>query len=111
MLLEVSFLAAQLFSGDLWDRAGGPYLAVRMRIAGSHHRAAVFEDLDVIDLRHCPQFVELRGPCLYYAHNILWRHGGQGQVVARGETDYPAQAWLAFRDQQPAVFNVDAVVP
>ena len=79
-------------------------------IAGPHHRAAIFEDLHVIDLRHLRQLPELGSPGMDHVFNVFRRHRGQGEVVARGEADYPAQAGFAFRDQQSPVFDVETVV-
>ena len=87
-----------------------PDLAMRMRIARPHHRAAIFEDLHVIDLRHLRQFLELGSPGMDHVFNLFRRHRGEGKVVARGEADYPANARLALRDQQSPVFEVEAVV-
>src|SRR6266851_4692479 len=110
MSVEMVDLAYQLLSGDVWNRMGRPYLAVGMRVTGAHHRAAIFENLHVIDLWQLRQFLELGDPGLDHTFNLSRRHGGQGEVVARGETDDPTKSRLAFRDQQAAVFQIDAVV-
>src|SRR5882724_4844914 len=110
MFFGIASLADQFLSGDLWNRLGGPDLAVRMRITGTHHGAAILEDLHVIDLRQLPQLPELGGPGMDHVFNVRRRHSGKGKVVARGKADYPAQAGFAFRDQQSPVFDVEAVV-
>src|ERR1700687_314605 len=110
MRFGVVGLANQFFGGDIWNRVGGPDLAVRMRIAGAHHRTAVFEDLHVIDLGYLSQLLELDGPGMNHILDVLRCHGGEGKVVARQEADYPAKAGLTFGDQQSAVLYVEAVV-
>ena len=109
MSVEMVDLAYQLLSGDVWNRMGRPYLAVGMRITGPHHRAAIFENLHVIDLWQLRQFLELGGPSLDHTFNLFRRHGGQGKVVARREADYPAKAGFAFRDQRNGSRDQDSV--
>src|SRR6478672_9701544 len=110
MSFEVSVLADQLFPGNVGNGVRSPYLAVGMRIAGAHHGAPILEYLHVIDIWHRAQFPELGGPGMDHASDVVWRHGGEGKVVAGREADYPAEPRLAFRDQQPPVFDVQAIV-
>ena len=49
----ISTLVGYLGHRLIGDMFGGPYLTVRMGIAGPHHGAAVFKDLDVTNLRTC----------------------------------------------------------
>src|SRR6202163_470049 len=83
---------------------------MRMRIARPHHRAAIFEDLHVIDLWHLRQLLELGSTGMDHDFNIFRRHRGEGKVVARGEADYPAKARFTLCEKQSTVFEVEAVV-
>ena len=47
---EIGELSSELDGGFIGDVLGGPDLAVGMGVAGAHHGAAVFEDLDVRDV-------------------------------------------------------------
>src|SRR5678810_210795 len=110
MSVEVAGLAGQLFAGNVGDRMRGPYLAVRMGVTGAHHGAPILEYLDVVDVWHRAQLPELGGPGMDHALDVLWRHGGEGKVVAGREADYPAEPGLALGHQQPPVFDVQSVV-
>ncbi len=81
---------------------------MRVRIAGSHHLAAIFENLHVANHRHPAQFGILRCPGIDHQLEIRRRHARYGQIVARRKTGYPADARLTFRNQQPfAVRGLD----
>src|SRR5437870_12792419 len=62
MFLEIVLLRRKLARRRLRYRTGGPNLAMRMRIAGAHHIAAIFKNLYVTDTRHSAELRELRGP-------------------------------------------------
>ena len=47
---EVHLLAGEFCNNLIGDRPAGPDLTMRMGIAGPHHRAAVLEDLHVVDV-------------------------------------------------------------
>src|SRR3954469_12597586 len=55
VLFKITSLEGQLFFWNVRNGARGPNLAVGMRVAGTHHGAAIFEDLNMVDLRHCTQ--------------------------------------------------------
>src|SRR5579863_2935011 len=77
-----------------------PDLAMRMRIAGAHHRTPVFEDLDVVNVFQAAEFSVLPDPCMDDWLDLLWRHRCQGQVVSRREADDPTGSGLALRNNQ-----------
>ena len=53
-----------LFGDFVGQRMARPDLAMRVRIAGAHHGAAVFENLHVIDLGPGAEFLEIgRASC------------------------------------------------
>ena len=81
-----------LFSGLVGERAIGPNLSVRMRIAASHHLAAVFKDLHMIDLRNCPEFEILSCPDVNHRTNGRYIHVRQSQIVARREANDPTDS-------------------
>ena len=62
MLGEVRELRWEFERGLVGDVFGGPDLAVRVWVAGAHHRAAILEDLDVLDLGHGAEFCGLLEP-------------------------------------------------
>jgi hypothetical protein len=64
------------FSGrNFWERAGGPDLAVRVRIARAHHRPAVFEDLHMLNARVIAKFPKLISPSANDFLDRGHRHG------------------------------------
>ena len=75
-------LGGELDGGLVGDVFGGPDLAVGMGVAGAHHGAAVFEDLDVLDVGASAEFGCLLGPHFDDAANGRDVHGGEGEVVA-----------------------------
>src|ERR1051326_845463 len=77
-----------------------PDLAMRMGIASPHHGAAVFEDLHIIDDRRLPHLLELLDPGVHYATQSRYFHARHGEIVARRETNHPADARFRFGDQQ-----------
>jgi len=90
---------------DLGDRlvgnkAAGPDLAVGMRIAGAHHRAAVLEDLHVLDPVQAGHILVLLRPCIHHAANLRLGHAGQGQAVVGMEADHLAQSARRLCNQQ-----------
>src|SRR5439155_24585244 len=100
--------AAQLAPGELGglllgdfagQRVAGPDLAVWVRVAGAHHGPAVFEDLDIVDGRLRAEFRVLVYPDVHHCAQASRFHGGEGEVVARGETDHAANAGFGFGDE------------
>src|SRR2546430_11033047 len=56
MVLRVALLRKKFARRRLRYRTGGPDLAMRMRIAGTHHLAAILKNLYVTDGRHRAEF-------------------------------------------------------
>src|SRR3954464_12386599 len=101
MSLGVMHRLRLLFALHLfWDGAVSPNLSVRMWIAGAHHRAAVFEDLDVMDVRARAQFAILLGPEVHDSSDLLLRHLRQRQVMSRRKTQDAANAGLGLGDAE-----------
>ena len=80
---EVFTLCYEFFCRSFGDRSRRPDLAMRMRIACTHHRAAILKDLYVIDLFERAQFAKLLDPYVDYGFNFLRRHGREGEVMPR----------------------------
>src|SRR5512133_1613922 len=79
----------------------GPDLAVRVWVAGTHHGAAVLEDEDMTYPVDGTELDVLVGPGLDHLADGVLLHLAQGEVVARGEADHPADASFALDHQQP----------
>lgn len=79
-----------------------------MRIAGAHHRAAVFENLNVVNIFEAAQLSELFYPCVDDRLNFLQSHGCQGQIVTWRETNYAANPGFRFGDEQTHVLKVES---
>ena len=82
------------------NAAAGPDLAMRMRIAGAHHLAAILEDLHVADVGQAAQVGVLRGPHVHHQREIRHAHARHGQIVPRRKAAHAADARLAGGDQQ-----------
>src|ERR1022692_4871241 len=108
--LRVSPLRSEFLGGRLRNRRGRPDLAMRMRIAGAHHGAAVFEDLYVVDVFQAGQFPKLSDPCVDDQLNLIPRHRGQGEIVTWGKANHTANPRLGFGDQQAHAVDVEASV-
>ena len=93
-----------LLLGDfVGDGVVGPDLAVRMGVAGAHHGAAVFEDLDVVDERPGGEIVKLLDPGVNDRAQVVHRHVGDGEAVPGREADHAANTRLGFGDQEAAL--------
>src|SRR5512132_3628958 len=79
----------------------GPDLAVRVWVAGTHHGAAVLEDEDMTYPVDGTELDVLVGPGLDHLADGVLLHLAQGEVVAWGEADDPADASFALGHQQP----------
>ncbi len=71
-----------------------------MRIARAHHRAAILENLHVLNLGPRPQFHELVHPRVHHLAQVGGLHIGDRQIVARRKAHHAANARLRFRHQQ-----------
>jgi len=78
-----------------------PYLAVRMRIAGAHHRAAVFKNLHMLDEGLSGKLSVLRSPRLHHGLDLRNGHARKRQAVVRMEAEHTAYPALLLCTQQP----------
>src|SRR5215469_9164085 len=78
----------------------GPDLPVGMRIAASHHLATVFEDLYMVDFRHCGELEILTDPDVNDGTNGGDIHIAQGEVMAGRETNHTAYSRFGLRAQK-----------
>jgi len=78
---EVLALGFGFGCGLFGDEAGGPDLAVWMGVAGAHHRAAVLEDLHVLDPVVGAQLLVLAHPGVDDGADLFAGHAGQGERV------------------------------
>src|SRR5450631_2661430 len=81
-----------------------------MRIAGTHHGAAVFEDLDVVDVFQAGQFSKLFDPGADYQFDLVQRHGSEREIVTRREANHAANPGLRFGDKQAHTVDVETSV-
>src|SRR5947207_2249236 len=58
------------FRGDHREVFARPYLAMRMRAAGAHHRAAILKDLHMSDRVMAAEFLILRCQCIHDVSNV-----------------------------------------
>ncbi len=103
---EVVLLGGELEGGLVGDVLGGPDLAVGMGVTGAHHGAAVFEDLHVADIGAGAELFGLLGPHGDDGFDRGQVHGGEGEVVARGEAEDAAGAGFGFGAEEAGGFNV-----
>src|SRR4051794_27112791 len=78
MFPGVALLPRKFARRRLWYRTRRPDLAMRMRIAGAHHLAAILKNLYVTDARHRAEFRELRGPSADHLFDRRQLHAGEG---------------------------------
>src|ERR1700722_12720305 len=78
-----------------------------MRIAGAHHGAAIFENLDVIDIFQFAQLSELFYPCVDDQLNFLPTHRGECEIVTRRKTNHAANSRFRLGDEQTHVVDVE----
>src|SRR5216684_7417715 len=90
--------------GNVGQARARPDLAMGMRIARSHHRAAVFEDLHITDGRMGRQLPKLTAPFVHDASDRGRAHRRQSQIVARRKTQNATDSRFGARDDQ--VFDV-----
>ncbi len=110
MFGEIGLLRSKFEGGLIGNVFGCPDLAVRMRIAGAHHGAAVLEDLDVLDFGARSEFSCLCRPHFYDTTNCRKLHGCEGEVVAGIETEDTADATLGLRAQETRTFDIEMSV-
>jgi hypothetical protein len=99
-------LGRKFESGLVGDVLGGPDLPVGMGIAGTHHGASIFEDLDVLDVGACAELGCLVGPHLDDAADGGDVHGGEREVVARIKAEDAADATLGFGADEAGAVDV-----
>ena len=78
-----------------------------MRITGTHHGAAVFEYLNVVDFLPAAEFTKLIDPRVYDAFNLADLHCGEGEIVARRKADNTADARFTFGNNQALFVDVE----
>src|SRR5215469_107256 len=103
----IAVLGPKFFLRLSRNRCCRPDLAMRVRIARSHHATTVFEYLDVVDFLSGAEFTKLIDPDLDNAFNLPNLHGGKRQIVARREANDPADAGLALGDDQALLVDVE----
>ncbi len=74
-----------------------------MRIAASHHLAAVLKDLHVVEPIATTQLDILVRPNVHHSTYIRRVHACERKAVVRGKADHPAQSALTTVGQQSAV--------
>ena len=89
-VIAVGFKRSEFSFRKIRNRGVDPNLAMRMRIAGAHERAAIFEDLYVTNPGNFFQLQILFGPHLDDFTNFTGRHERNGQVVPGTKTDHAA---------------------
>src|SRR6516164_2717364 len=76
---------------------------MRMRVAGAHHRAPIFENLHIPDPRLRLEIDRLLAPGFYNALDCAAIHLRQRQIVARRKADYAADPTLALRNEEAVI--------
>src|SRR6185437_4316547 len=79
---------------------GGPDLTMWVGIASTHHGSAVFEDLDIAQLRLAAEFFVFSGPGIDDFADVGERHTGEGEAVVRVKADDFAASALALGAEQ-----------
>ena len=74
-----------------------PYLTMRVRIAGAHHRAAVLEDLHIVEFRLAAELGVLLDPGIDDEADGGEFHARDGEAVVGMEAEDAAPASLLFR--------------
>ena len=89
------------------DRDGfvGPNLPVRMRLACTHHRAAIFEDRHRAHVAQCGQLEILNGPGIDDRSDGRALHRCDIKIVARRKREHPAVSALAVRDEKSVLVH------
>ena len=97
---QVIVLGLGLGGRFVGHKAGRPDLAVRMRVAGSHHGPAVLEDLHVLDPLQAAHLDIFPRPAIHHRANLLAGHARQGQAVVGMVAEHLAQSAGRFGHQQ-----------
>src|SRR6516164_6649290 len=95
----------------LWDirnACGRPDLAMGVRIAGTHHGTAIFENLDVLNVVKRTELLELPSPAIDHSSDIGAVHHGKSQIVFWGKTEHTADSGFGLGDEK--IFFVDRAV-
>ena len=100
MLLVVCLLRSQFAQRLVGNVLSRPDLAVRVRIARAHHRAAVLEYLHVVDPGKLTECCGLFGPGVDHAGDIRHGHPREREGVVGVEAEDAAEAPLGLGDQQ-----------
>jgi hypothetical protein len=99
MRIAVGQLRFLLHARNVGDGCGGPDLAMRMGVAGAHHRAAILENLHVIDVVARAKLHKLSGPGIYDGAYVGRLHHRECQVMFGRKTEDAADSSFRFRDE------------
>jgi hypothetical protein len=69
-------------------------------VGGSHHGAAVLEDLDVVDPGKVAEGGGFVGPGVDHAGDVGYGHAGEGEGMVGVEAEDAAEATLGFGDEE-----------
>jgi hypothetical protein len=100
VLVVIGLLGGKFAERLVGDVLGGPDLAVWVRVGGSHHGTAVFEDLDVVDPGEVAERGGFVGPGVDDAGDVGDGHAGEGEGVVGVEAEDAAEAALGFGDEE-----------
>ena len=89
------------------NRLVRPDLAMRMRIARPHQRAAIFENLNVLDPVDLTKFAILLGPNIDDRAHFFGLHARNGQVVPRRKTNHATHTTLAASNDQAFLIDLE----
>ena len=98
VLVVIGLLGGEFAERFVGDMFGGPDLAVGVRVGGSHHGAAVLEDLDVIDPGEVAERGGFVGPGVDDAGDVGNGHAGESEGVVGVEAEDAAEAAFGFGD-------------
>src|SRR5580704_8321128 len=85
MALEEFLLVPFFALGKIWNRRVGPDLAMGMRIAGTHQKAAILKNLDVVYPVECAEFRILLRPRIDHGNDGRFFHLTERKIVLRRE--------------------------
>src|SRR6185437_8145656 len=86
--VAISLLRTQFSLGSFGNGSRCPDLAMRMGVAGAHHRAAILKNLHMVHARIRAEFLVLCGPGANDLRDFRRLHGSQSKIVARRKTHH-----------------------
>src|SRR6516225_11236204 len=78
---------------------------MRVWMACSHHRTAIFKNLHITNIRKRAKLLKLLAPAIHNGPNVRELHHGKCQVMLRRKAKHPADARFSFRDEQILFVN------